>query len=172
VTEGQIKELLKAVPSAISAKLTILEHPESMVVMSQDQIYGYIEKPIFDNDKIRATLAFNKKATPPDFLGKIKKGLMRDVSIGFYYQPEFKHGHWKGQTFGVLWECYLNETERTANWQETLYEIWQAVERDTKMAKIFTQPREPTFEEGYRDFLSRLGYQPDSESPGWWSRGK
>jgi len=96
------KELLKAVPSAMNAKLTILEHPESMVIMSQDQIYGFIEKPFFDNDKIRATLAFDKKATPPDFLGKIRKGLMRDVSIGFYYQPEFKHGHWSGKTYDYI----------------------------------------------------------------------
>jgi hypothetical protein len=66
----------------------------------------------------------------------------------------------------------LHEPARTANWQETLYEIWQAVERDMKGAKIFTQPHEPTFEEGYLDFLSRLGYQPDPESPRWWSKGE
>jgi len=96
------KELLKAVPSAISAKLTILDHPDSMVIMSQDQIYGFVEKPYFDNDKIRAVLAFNKKATPPDFLAKIHKGLMRDVSIGFYYRPEFKHGHWGGKAYDYI----------------------------------------------------------------------
>ena len=96
------KELLKAVPSAISAKLTIYDHPDSMVIMSQDQIYGFIEKPFFDNDKIRATLAFNKKVTPPDFLAKVQKGLMRDVSIGFYYSPEFKHGHWNGKTYDYI----------------------------------------------------------------------
>jgi len=96
------KELLKAVPSAISAKLTIYDHPDSMVIMSQDQIYGFIEKPYFDNDKIRANLAFNKKVTPPDFLAKIEKGLMRDVSIGFYYSPEFKQGHWNGKTYDYI----------------------------------------------------------------------
>lgn len=96
------KELLKAVPSAMSAKLTILDHPDSMVIMSQDQIYGFIEKPFFDNDKIRAVLAFNKKTTPPDFLEKVRAGLMKDVSIGFYYRPEFKTGQWNGATYDYI----------------------------------------------------------------------
>ena len=100
--------------------------------------------------------------------GQVLKG--GDLKIQL--QPFGQAQAWLGQTCGVLWECYLHETARTANWQETLYEIWQAVERDMKVARIFTQPHEPTFEEGYPDFLSRLGYQPDPESPRWWSKGE
>jgi len=85
-------------------------------------------------------------------------------------QPLGQGQAWTGQTSGVLWECYLNEAGREANWQETLYQVWQAVERDMKVAKIFTQPHEPTFQEGYTEFLDRLGYQPDPQSPGWWSK--
>ena len=78
---------------------------------------------------------------------------------------------WKGQTFGVLWECYLyGARKREANWQHELCEFWQAVEKDMEVARIFTQPHEPTFEEGYTGFLSRLGYAPDPVCPGWWSK--
>ena len=36
--------------------------------------------------------------------------------------------------------------------------------------KLFTQPHDPAFAEGYTDFLSDLGYQPDSDFPLWWSK--
>jgi len=86
-------------------------------------------------------------------------------------QPLGQAQVWKGQTCGVLWECYLNEAGRKeANWQDELFQFWRAVENDMQVAKIYTQPREPTFEEGYTEFLSRLGYAPDPVYPGWWSK--
>ncbi len=88
-------------------------------------------------------------------------------------QPLGQAQAWIGQTCGVLWENYLHETaRRKANWQETLYEIWQAVEKNMEVGKIFTQPHEPAFEGDYTEFLSRLDYHPDPESPGWWSKGR
>ena len=99
-------------------------------------------------------------------IGQVKK--IGDLKIQL--RPVGQAQAWFGRTFGVLWECYLNEAGRKADWQETLYEIWQAIEKDMKVAWIFTQPREPTFQEGYTDFLSSLGYEPDSETQGWWSK--
>ena len=78
---------------------------------------------------------------------------------------------WKGHTYGVIWECYFHETRRRETcWQNELYGFWRAVEEDMDVAKIFTQPHEPTFEQGYTDFLGRLGYAPDQAYPGWWSK--
>jgi hypothetical protein len=78
---------------------------------------------------------------------------------------------WKGPTYGVLWECYFHETRRrAANWQDELYQFWRAVEEDMGVARIFTQPHEPTFERGYTDFLRRLGYAPDPVYSRWWSK--
>jgi hypothetical protein len=78
---------------------------------------------------------------------------------------------WKGQTCGLIWECYFHETgRRETNWQDELCELWQAVEKDMRVTRVFTQPHEPTFEQGYTDFLSRLGYAPDRACPGWWSK--
>ncbi len=88
-------------------------------------------------------------------------------------QPLGQAQTWCGPNYGVLWECYAHETtRRKADWQEMLYEIWQTVEKNMEVGKIFTQPHEPAFEGDYTEFLSRLDYHPDPESPGWWSKGQ
>lgn len=99
---------------------------------------------------------------------------------------------WSGQQAAVVWECYCSELARTGNtkWQEELAAFWQAVEgdvstdngdgketsaattTDTTPYTLYTQPHEPTFEEGYEEFLGRLGYAPDTEFPKWWSKHK
>lgn len=79
---------------------------------------------------------------------------------------------WKGRTYGVLWECYLSDPAREATTrQDELFQFWHAVERDMQVAKIYTEPHEPTLQGGYTDFLTRLGYLPDPKSPEWWSKG-
>lgn len=90
-------ELLKA-SNAIryaGAKIVALDHPESMVVMSQKHIQGGIEKPYFDRNKIRAVLNFDKRRCTSTFLDSVRKGKLKDVSIGFYYQPDNTGGVWK-----------------------------------------------------------------------------
>jgi len=88
-------ELLKATHTARNAKITILDHPDSLVVMSQKQIHGMIEKPFFDRNKIRAQLNFDKSVCPKEFIDSVRKGTAsKDVSIGFYYQPDMTPGVW------------------------------------------------------------------------------
>jgi hypothetical protein len=88
-------ELLKATHTARNAKLTILNHPESLVIMSQGQIHGVIEKPFFDRNKMRAQLNFDKSVCPKDFVDSVRAGTTsKDVSIGFYYQPDMTSGLW------------------------------------------------------------------------------
>jgi len=95
-------ELIKATPTARNAKITIMDHPDSMVVMSQNQIYGTVEKPFFERDRIRVTLNFDKYVTPTKFLTDVRQGNLKDVSIGFYYQPDFTPGTWNGQGYDYV----------------------------------------------------------------------
>jgi hypothetical protein len=95
-------ELLKATRTAKNAKITILDHPDSMVIMSQNQIYGTVENPFFERDKIRATLNFDKYVTPPRFLADVRAGKLKDVSIGFYYAPDATPGNWNGQPYDYV----------------------------------------------------------------------
>jgi hypothetical protein len=57
-------------------------------------------------------------------------------------------------------------------WPTPLLQVafWQVVERDMGVNRIFTQPHEPTFKEGYTEFLSGLGYSPDPDFGHWWSK--
>ena len=93
-----------------------------------------------------------------------------DRGFKLQLQPVGQAQAWFGGSHAVLWECYFDESRRSANWQETLAEVWHLVEKDIAVPKFFTAPHEPAFPEGYRDFLTRLGYAADSEHPLWWSK--
>jgi hypothetical protein len=86
-------------------------------------------------------------------------------------QPHGQAQTWDGERYGVIGECYFHETRRREPvWQDNLIQFWQTVERDMGVEKIFTEPHEPTFEGGYTEFLSRLGYAPGPDYPRWWSK--
>lgn len=90
-------ELLRATRTARNAKVTLHNHPDSKVIMSQNQLFGLIEKPFFDRDKIHAIINFDKYVTPPEILQKVRDAVAKktglDVSIGFYYAPDFTPGY-------------------------------------------------------------------------------
>jgi hypothetical protein len=96
------------------------------------------------------------------------------VAPGGYFnvrlQPIAKAQVWTGDRYGLIWECYAVDSQRREHWQAELATFWRAVEHDMDVAKTFTQPHEPAFPDGYTDFLSALGYQPDADYPLWWSR--
>lgn len=79
---------------------------------------------------------------------------------------------WHSKEVAVLWECYLNKTGRKRDWQKLLHRLWLLVERYLNVKKFYTLPREPIFksDEDYQRFLTKLGYQPDVEAQGWWSK--
>ena len=97
--------------------------------------------------------------------------MLEGGSLRVQLQPLGQAQVWTGETSGVLWECFFHGTRRGGvNWQEELATFWLVVENDMAVQTIFTQPHEPTFEEGYPDFLSRLGYAPNPDFEWWWSK--
>jgi hypothetical protein len=93
-----------------------------------------------------------------------------DRGFKLQLQPVGQAQAWYGLTHAVLWEAYVDETRRVGNWQETLVNLWGVVERDLDVPKLFTAPHEPTFIEGYREFLTGMGYGQDRDYPLWWSK--
>jgi hypothetical protein len=78
---------------------------------------------------------------------------------------------WVGDTYGLLWECYLFESEQQQpNWPEMLTQFRQVVESDMVVPTIFTQPHEPDFASDYTEFLSQMGYAPDPNFERWWHK--
>ena len=116
------QELLKATRTARAAKITIKDHPPNQIVTSQDEIYGTVEKPFFDRDRIRADLSFDKDITPPDFLESIraaaaKEGAPKDVSIGFYYNADMTPGLWHGQPYDLVMRNIVIDHVATGVWR-------------------------------------------------------
>lgn len=115
-------ELLKAARTARAAKITIKDHPPNKVVTNQDEIYGTVEKPFFDRDRIRATLCFDKDITPPTFLDEMraaaaKTGDPKDVSIGFYYTADETAGMWHGQPYDIVMRNMVIDHVATGVWR-------------------------------------------------------
>lgn len=93
-----------------------------------------------------------------------------DRGFTLQLQPIGQAQAWFGVNHAVLWECYFDESRRTATWQDTLAAVWSVVEKDLDVPKIFTPPHEPAFPEGYREFLTQLGYAQDADYPLWWGK--
>jgi hypothetical protein len=126
-------ELLKASKLAGGAKLTIKEHPAAKVVTSQDEIFGVVEKPFFDRDRIRATLSFSKdifkERNMMDWLDNIQacasevvapgeeKKQKADVSIGFYYSEDPTPGEWHGQHYDLEMRNIVIDHVATGVWK-------------------------------------------------------
>lgn len=86
------RTLLNAVKAARYAKLHIGDHPDTMVIMSNMQVNGGIEKPFWDRNKMRAVLCFDKSMCTKQQIDKARAGNYREVSIGFYYRPDWTPG--------------------------------------------------------------------------------
>jgi hypothetical protein len=103
------QELLKATPTARAAKIAINGHPPNRIVTKQSEMYGVVEKPFFDRDRIRAILSYDKLITPPEILEKVRLAAASkerkdatELSIGFYYASDFSPGNWHGQPYDMI----------------------------------------------------------------------
>lgn len=85
-------------------------------------------------------------------------------------QPVGQAQAWFGLTDAVIWECYAHELWRGSGGEQTLTKLWGKVEEDVRSPKLWTLPHEPTFEQGYTEFLAGIGYAQDAQCPDWWSR--
>lgn len=100
-------------------------------------------------------------------------GRIKDLSgWRLQMQPIGQAQAWFGVDYALLWECYLEKSPRSTNWQETLAELWQRVEQDVNAPTLFTAPHDPAFLEGYPEFLRRLGYAEDADYPFWWRKNR
>lgn len=100
-----------------------------------------------------------------------RRGRVMGVQEGkLQMQPVGQAQAWFGVNAAVLWECYLEESRREENDPASLASLWRAIEKDVRAPKLLTLPHEPSFHGDYPEFLKGLGYQPDTETQGWWSK--
>lgn len=115
------QELLNATRTARAAKIIVRDHPPEKVITSQHDMYGTVEKPFFDRDRIRSILNFDKELCPQDFLEEIraaaaKTGPPKDVSIGFYYATDETPGVWHGIPYDLVMRDMLIDHVAAGVW--------------------------------------------------------
>ncbi len=161
-------------PEGRGTPLYVAAMPESMERTSRDHFHGLAPEINLSLTRYRLYKFFQPWPMPTLFVdwnawqGRGKVVGRGETKINLH--PVGQAQTWTGDKFGVLWECFIDEPRRKGNWQGLLRELWQRVEEDMRVEKVFTLPQEPTFEKGYQDFLSGLGYAPDLEASGWWSK--
>jgi hypothetical protein len=116
------QELLNATRTARAAKIIVKDHPPEKVIVSQHDMYGTVEKPFFDRDRIRGILNFDKEQCPQDFLQEIraaaaKTGPPKDVSIGFYYATDPTPGVWHGIPYDLVMRDMLIDHVAAGVWR-------------------------------------------------------
>jgi hypothetical protein len=65
-------------------------HPAEVILTKAEDIKGTVAKAVFEEDRIKADLTFFKNRCSPQYLADIKKGRVKSVSIGFFWEPEPK----------------------------------------------------------------------------------
>jgi hypothetical protein len=116
------QELLNAARTARAAKIIVNDHPPEKVITSQHDMYGTVEKPFFDRDRIRSILNFDKELCPQNFLEEIraaaaKTGPPKDVSIGFYYATDETPGVWHGIPYDLVMRDMLIDHVAAGVWR-------------------------------------------------------
>jgi hypothetical protein len=116
------QELLNAARTARAAKIIVNDHPPEKVITSQHDMYGIVEKPFFDRDRIRSILNFDKELCPQNFLEEIraaaaKTGPPKDVSIGFYYATDETPGVWHGIPYDLVMRDMLIDHVAAGVWR-------------------------------------------------------
>lgn len=107
-------ELEQAAWTAEGRHVTILEHPATGLLQRREDVHGKILNAHFVRDLhdpktsrpcgrgIKATIKWDKRKVPDHVVGDIKKGSLRDVSIGFTYDEDHTSGEWNGQKYDYV----------------------------------------------------------------------
>jgi hypothetical protein len=86
------------------AWITAGKHPEHMILTNPKQISGRISNIFFDQNVkgVRGHVHIDKRKAEPQFVADIKSGALKDVSIGFLYEEDWKGGIWNGEKYDYV----------------------------------------------------------------------
>jgi hypothetical protein len=110
------EEVEKAAFTAMNAWI-VEEHPPEIILSRPDLIRGTVRKPNFNRDRIKADLVFFKNRCSPKYLGDIKNGKARNVSIGFFFDCVPQAGEFKGKHYDYVKRDILIDHVAVGSWQ-------------------------------------------------------
>ena len=91
-------------------------HPSEVILTKAEDIKGTVAKAVFEEDRIKADLTFYKDRCSPQYLNDIKKGRIKSVSIGFFWEPEPRKGEFKGKHYDYVMRGIFIDHVAVGSW--------------------------------------------------------
>jgi len=91
-------------------------HPVEVILTKAEDIKGTVAKAVFEEDRIKADLTFFKDRCSPQYLSDIKKGRVKSVSIGFFWEPEPRKGEFNGKHYDYVMRGIFIDHVAVGSW--------------------------------------------------------
>jgi hypothetical protein len=91
-------------------------HPVEVILTKAEDIKGTVAKAVFEEDRIKADLTFYKDRCSPQYLNDIKKGRIKSVSIGFFWEPEPRKGEFNGKHYDYVMRSIFIDHVAVGSW--------------------------------------------------------
>ncbi|MBX5320866.1 DUF2213 domain-containing protein, partial [Candidatus Bathyarchaeota archaeon A05DMB-3] len=91
-------------------------HPAEVILTKAEDIKGTVSKAVFEEDRIKADLTFYKDRCSPQYLSDIKKGKVKSVSIGFFWEPEPRKGEFNGKQYDYVMRDIFIDHVAVGSW--------------------------------------------------------
>jgi hypothetical protein len=91
-------------------------HPVEVILTKAEDIKGTVAKAVFEEDRIKADLTFYKDRCSPQYLNDIKKGRIKSVSIGFFWEPEPRKGEFNGKHYDYVMRGIFIDHVAVGSW--------------------------------------------------------
>ena len=93
------------------------KHPLEVILTKAEDIRGSVVAAVFVEDRIKADLTFFKNRCSAKYLADIKKGRIKSVSIGFFWEPEEKKGEFNGKHYDYVMRKIFIDHIAVGSWQ-------------------------------------------------------
>jgi hypothetical protein len=91
-------------------------HPPEVILTKAEDIRGRVVAASFEEDRIKADLTFYKNRCSPQYLADIKKGRIKSVSIGFFWEPEPRKGEFNGKHYDYVMRNIFIDHVAVGSW--------------------------------------------------------
>ena len=92
-------------------------HPAEVILTKTEDIRGSLASPVFVEDRIKTDLTFFKDRCSRKYLSDIKKGRIKSVSIGFFWELEEKKGEFKGKHYDFVMRKIFIDHVAVGSWK-------------------------------------------------------
>jgi len=92
-------------------------HPAEIIVTKAGDIRGSVAAAVFVEDRVKADLTFFKDRCSSKYLADLKKGKVKSVSIGFFWEPEEQKGEFNGEHYDYVMRKIFIDHVAVGSWR-------------------------------------------------------